>query len=147
MPPSHEGFGKRVLVVEDDPMMMELICTRLDLAGYQTFQARDGLDALDRLKDIALDAVVLDINMPRLDGFGVLKHMRALGHLARLPTMVLTARNQTTDVQEAIRLGARDFLTKPFDDQKLLARVARLTRPAPVREPSAPPPAVRKMVW
>jgi DNA-binding response OmpR family regulator len=146
MSPAHEGFGKRILIVEDDPMMMELITTRLTLAGYLTYQARDGLEALDRLKDLALDAVVLDINMPRLDGFGVLKHMRTLGHLAKLPTMVLTARNQTTDVQEAIRLGARDFLTKPFEDQKLLARVARLTRPAPA-QPATPPSATRRMVW
>ena len=134
-----EANKYKVLVVEDDPMMLELICTRLTLAGYQTLHARDGYEGLDRLRDAKPDAVLLDINMPRLDGFGVLRQMKTLGHLPRLPVMVLTARNQSSDVQEAVKLGARDFLTKPFDDQRLLARVSRLVRPAPARPAAAGP--------
>ena len=146
MPPSFDSNGYRILVVEDDPMMLELVCTRLSLAGYQTVHARDGYEALDRLRDTRPDAMVLDINMPRMDGFGVLREMKTLGH--RTPTMVLTARNQTADVQEAIKLGARDFLTKPFEDHKLLSRVARLVRPAPARPaPPSPPPSQARMIW
>lgn len=118
----------RVLIVEDDPLMLELIDTRLTLAGYRTFQARDGYQGLNALKDTAPHAMILDINMPKLDGFGVLRNMRNLGYLPRVPTMVLTARNQSTDVQQAISLGASDFLAKPFDDQRLLTRVARLIK-------------------
>ena len=147
MPTSLETGGHRILVVEDDPMMLELICTRLDLGGYQTVHARDGFEGLDRLRDHKPDAMVLDINMPRLDGFGVLRQMKSLGHLPRVPVMVLTARNQTNDVQEAIALGARDFLTKPFEDHKLLARVARLVRPAPVRPVMTDPRTPSRMVW
>ena len=147
MQASFEAHGHRILVVEDDPMMLELICTRLDLGGYQTVQARDGFEGLDRLRDFKPDAMVLDINMPRLDGFGVLRQMKSLGHLPRVPVMVLTARNQTTDVQEAIALGARDFLTKPFEDHKLLARVARLVRPAPARPAIADSRTPSRMVW
>jgi DNA-binding response OmpR family regulator len=132
----------RILVVDDDPMMLELICTRLTLAGFQTVHARDGYEGLDRLRDAKADALLLDINMPRLDGFGVLRQMKTLGHLPRMPVMVLTARNQTSDVQEAIQLGARDFLTKPFDDQRLLTRVARLVRPASAARPALPARAV-----
>lgn len=137
----------KILIVEDDPMMMELICTRLDLAGYQTLHGRDGYEGLDRLRDAKPDAMVLDINMPRLDGFGVLRQMKTLGHLPRVPVMVLTARNQTSDVQEALKLGARDFLTKPFDDQRLLARVARLVRPVVPARPAQGREPGSRMVW
>lgn len=146
MQPSFDANGPRILVVEDDPMMLELICTRLSLAGYRTAHARDGHEGLDRLRDQKFDAMILDINMPRLDGFGVLQQMKILGN--RTPTMVLTARNQTTDVQRAIQLGARDFLAKPFEDHKLLSRVARLVRAAPARQPSSPPAqAPSRIIW
>ena len=148
MQPSLETKGHRILVVEDDPMMLELICTRLTLAGYRTAHARDGHEGLDRLRDQKFDAMVLDINMPRLDGFGVLRQMKVIGN--RTPTMVLTARNQTADVQQAIQLGARDFLSKPFEDQRLLSRIARLTRPAPVRQQppqSRPPSQPSRIIW
>ena len=130
-------------------MMLELLDTRLVLAGYKTYQARDGFDGLNRIRDVSPDVALLDINMPRLDGFGVLRQMGALGYLPRIPTMVLTARNQSTDVQEAIRLGASDFLTKPFDDQRLLARVARLFRSIPGRNHHAHPrgAAAGASVW
>jgi two-component system OmpR family response regulator len=135
MQTSFDTNGYRILIVEDDPMMGELIRTRLDLAGYRTVLARDGYEGLDRLRDHKPDAMLLDINMPRLDGFGVLQHMKSVG--LKTPTMVLTARNQSSDVQEAIKLGARDFLTKPFEDHKLLSRVARLVRPSAPRAAGA----------
>ena len=142
-----ETSTRRILVVEDDPMMLELICTRLTLAGYQTVHGRDGYEGLDRLRDAKPDAMILDINMPRLEGFGVLRQMKTLGHLPRVPVMVLTARNQSSDVQEAIKLGARDFLTKPFDDQRLLARVSRLVRPVAPPRPTAAAERVSRMIW
>jgi two-component system OmpR family response regulator len=84
--------------------------------------------------------------MPRLDGFGLLRKMRLEG--ISTPTMVLTARNQPDDVKQAITLGARDFLAKPFKDDQLLQRVGRLLRKAPQRptkpepEPETPPPVM-----
>ena len=142
-----EAKARRILVVEDDPMMLELICTRLTLAGYQTMHGRDGYEGLDRLRDARPDAMLLDINMPRLDGFDVLRQMKALGHLPRVPVMMLTARNQTADVQAAIKLGARDFLTKPFDDRTLLARVARLVRTAAPVRPVPVPERTHRVIW
>ncbi len=142
---SHEVKQIRILVVEDDPMVLELITTRLSLAGFHTFNARDGYEGLARLKEVSPAAMVLDINMPRLDGFGVLKGMKALG--IGVPTLVLTARNQSSDVQEALKLGASDFLSKPFQDQQLLARVARLVRkPAARPEPPAPAPSAPSII-
>jgi two-component system OmpR family response regulator len=126
MPPLAEARGRRVLVVDDEPHLLELITTRLSIAGYDTSGARDGREALARLTDFRPQAMVLDINMPFIDGFEVLARMRSQGLNDRTPTMVLTARNNAADVATAIELGARDYLSKPFGDQQLLARVARL---------------------
>lgn len=128
MPALAEPPERRVLVVDDDPFALELILTRLTLAGYRTFTARDGKEAVERMADIRPEAMVLDINMPRLDGFGVLRHMAAAGQSQKIATMVLSARNQPQDVQTAISLGARDYLAKPFRDEQLLSRIARLLR-------------------
>ncbi|MBO9707615.1 MAG: response regulator [Caulobacter sp.] len=130
----------RILVVEDDPIILDLITTRLDLAGYDTYFARDGMEGLARLRELRPSAMVLDINMPRLDGFGLLTKMNADATLPRTPTMVLTARNQPDDVRKAIGLGARDFLSKPFKDEQLLQRVGRLVRRAPARPPEEQEP-------
>jgi two-component system OmpR family response regulator len=135
---SPDAQGRRILVVEDDPLVLELITTRLELANYQTFLARDGHEALLALARVRPAGMILDINMPRLDGFGVLRKMSRAGQLRRIPTLVLTARNQAEDVKTAIQLGARDFLSKPFQDKQLLSRVARLLRkPAAAPKPDA----------
>jgi DNA-binding response OmpR family regulator len=127
----------RILIVEDDPIILDLITTRLDIAGYDTYFARDGFEGLSRLHELRPSALVLDLNMPRLDGFGLLRKMRQEG--LHTPTMVLTARNQPDDVKQAISLGARDFLAKPFKDEQLLQRVGRLLRKAPARPVKAAP--------
>ena len=126
MPPLAEPRGRRVLVVDDEPHLLELITTRLEIAGYETQGARDGCEALARLADFRPQAMVLDINMPSIDGFEVLARMRAQRLTDRTPTMVLTARNNAADVAAAIELGAKDYLAKPFRDEQLLSRVARL---------------------
>lgn len=118
--------ARRVLVVDDDPHIVELIVTRLELAGFDTRTARNGADAIQRLADFRPEAMVLDINMPVLDGFGVLAHMKAHDLCAKTPTMVLTARNNAGDVAKAVQMGARDYLSKPFNDAQLVQRVGRL---------------------
>jgi two-component system OmpR family response regulator len=128
-----EARRRRVLVVDDEPYLVELIVTRLELAGFETRASRNGQDAINRLADFRPEAMVLDINMPVLDGFGVLAHMKAQGLSDKVPTMVLTARNSGEDVAKAIKLGAKDYLSKPFKDEALIARVGRLltrSRPA-----------------
>jgi len=126
---------QRMLVVEDDAMIRELIVTRLELAGYKTFTARDGYQALKRLAEIRASGMILDLNMPRLDGFEMLRYMSSTNIIGKIPTMVLTGRNDPEDIRTAIGLGARDFTTKPFADKHFLARVARLVRSPPA--PSA----------
>jgi DNA-binding response OmpR family regulator len=119
---------KLVLVAEDDESVRELLVTRLELAGYATATARDGVEALDVIGSLRPHAVILDIGLPGLDGFGVLKCLREDRSLRDIPVLVLTARNSSRDVGVAIGLGAKDYMSKPFDDQRLLTRVARLVR-------------------
>lgn len=118
----------RIFVADDDRAILELITTRLGLAGYQTSQARDGWEALEGIHASRPAAVVLDIGMPRLDGLGVLRHLRRTQTFASLPVMMVTARNTPMEVRSAMELGARDFLAKPFEDAQLLSRVARMLR-------------------
>ena len=127
MPWGSKGARPRVLIVEDDAMVLELITTRLELAGFQTFCARNGAEGLNRINELRPDGMVLDINLPVMDGFAVLSHLKSIGSFYP-PTLVLTARNKPEDVKAAIAMGARDFLSKPFKDDQLLARVGRLVR-------------------
>jgi len=117
-----------ILVAEDDTGVRELICTRLMVAGYDTHTARNGREAVQRAHTLKPDGIVLDINMPELDGFAVLQELAGERRLKNTPVLVLTARHAEEDVKRAISLGAKDFLTKPFNDGQLIARVARLLR-------------------
>lgn len=123
---------KRVLVVDDDRVLAELLTTRLMVLGCHVRTAHDGLAATASIKDFRPEAMVLDISMPMMDGFEVMARLGA-DKMRRLPTLVLTARHTGDDVRRAIALGARDFLAKPFEEAKLVARVGRLLGPATIR--------------
>ena len=132
----------RILVAEDDAGVRDVVRTRLEMAGYETHTARTGVEALKRVLELKPQGLVLDINMPELDGFGVLTALRARPELKFPATLMLTARHAPDDVRRAVALGAKDYLTKPFNEKQLLARVARLLRPpiAPaLPAPQAPP--------
>jgi DNA-binding response OmpR family regulator len=126
----------RIFVAEDDPQILELVVTRLDLAGFETRFARNGWQAFEAIKLSRPNAVILDINMPGMDGFGVLRSMRGNKALAATPVMMLTARGALDDVKRALDGGANDYLTKPFDDQELILRVHRLVRPPRIMTPA-----------
>ncbi|MDQ0464629.1 two-component system OmpR family response regulator [Caulobacter ginsengisoli] len=134
-----EARKQLIFVADDDRMILDLIVTRLQLAGYLTAHARSGYEAIHGIAEIRPAGVILDVNMPGLDGFSVLKQLKQTPQTASIPVMMLTARNAPDDVQKAIGLGARDFLAKPFSDTQLLSRVARLVRPVRPR-PVTPPP-------
>jgi DNA-binding response OmpR family regulator len=129
--PLHREGPRRILVVDDDVSILELVSTRLTLAGYLVVTARNGVEALSRLSERPYDGMVLDLNMPEIDGFGVLECMADLPDPAP-PTLVLTASHNSADVQHAVKLGARDYLSKPFEDRQLLMRVSRLFRTQPL---------------
>jgi DNA-binding response OmpR family regulator len=131
------SHSRRILVAEDDANVRELIRTRLAAEGYDTHTAHNGEEAVERIRTLRPNGVVLDINMPVMDGFAVLEVLGASGILKTTPVLVLTARHAADDVKRAVSLGAKDFLTKPFNDGQLLARVARLLR-APIAAPASP---------
>ena len=131
------GDRARIVVAEDNEGILDLLVTRLELAGYRTFVARDGFRALDTIYATKPQGVVLDIGMPMMDGYGVLASLRANAKFKPVPVLVLTALNGADEVSKAIALGAKDYMTKPFDDARLLARVARLVRPRNLGGPPA----------
>ena len=119
----------RILVADDDLGVRDLIRTRLEMAGYDVHTAKNGTEALGRVRELRPNGMVLDINMPLMDGFSVLQTLKKEFPDRRLPVLVLTARHAADDVRRAVGLGAKDYLTKPFNESQLLARVARLLRP------------------
>ena len=121
------GSKRRLLVAEDDRSVCDLIRAYLQMAGHEVMIARDGAEALEKARSVRPDAMVLDINLPQIDGFTVLERMAATPSL-RPPVLVLTARHAAADVRRAVSLGARDFLAKPFTEAQLVARVTRLLR-------------------
>jgi two-component system OmpR family response regulator len=130
-----------ILVAEDDAGIREVIITRLVQAGFDARGARTGLEVLSSIRAQRPQAMILDINMPELDGFGVLEAL-AKTQIGRIPTLVLSARHAADDVKRAVRLGAMDYLTKPFNHDQLLGRVGRLLR---IAQPG--PPATTAVVW
>lgn len=117
----------RVLVADDDPQMRRLVRTVLEREGVQVFEAADGLDAIDLLGQQQFDLIVLDLNMPRLDGMGVLEELGAQVSTSQIPVIVLTAVGDESEAK-ALDLGARDYLTKPVRPTALTARVRAVLR-------------------
>lgn len=116
----------RVLIVEDSPTLAEALGRVLAREGHACDLAVDGVMALDFLRRYRYDAIVLDLMLPRLDGFGVL---RALGREAgTAPVLVLSALDQVSDRVQALDAGADDYLVKPFELEEFLARLRALTR-------------------
>lgn len=116
----------RVLIVEDKVRMALLLQRAMQREGYLTLVANDGEAALDLLEQQHFNAVVMDIMLPKLDGFAVLERMRRWN--IRVPVIMLTARDTNRDIVHGLDLGADDYLTKPFDLTVLLARVRALVR-------------------
>ncbi len=120
--PAGPSKGQRVLVADDDPQMRRLIRGVLQREGYEVEEANDGLDTIDIVERGGVDLVVLDYDMPRLDGLGVLEELRAQVRTATVPVIMLTARNDEIE-EKALDLGAQDYLTKPVQTRSLVARV------------------------
>jgi two-component system OmpR family response regulator len=117
-----------VFICEDDEAVLDLLVTRLRIAGYHTVHERDGFNGFEMIRRLRPTACILDINMPRMTGFEVLKRMRSEPLTSHIPVLMLTARKGPDDIKMAIKLGATDYLCKPFSQDQLLARVARLVR-------------------
>jgi DNA-binding response OmpR family regulator len=116
----------RVLVVDDDDVIRQLICLNLELEGFEVYQAADGLDALDKVREVDPAVVTLDIMMPKLDGWDAAARLRSDPTTAHVRVVLLSARAQEADLKRGSRLGVDFYLTKPFDPDELVAVVRRL---------------------
>ena len=116
--------GAKVLLVDDEDMLRKVMKDLLEREGYNVVEARDGVEALDQIDRHGPDIVVLDLNLPGLDGYGVLSHLRSRPATADIPVVVLTARGDEENEVRVFEHGADDFLSKPFRARALSARLA-----------------------
>jgi two-component system, OmpR family, alkaline phosphatase synthesis response regulator PhoP len=117
---------KRVLIVEDNADLALGLRNNLEIEGYEVDVAADGPEGLRRARELAPDLVILDIMLPGIDGFRVLRTLREEKH--EMPVLVLTARGEESDKVRGLKLGSDDYMTKPFGLLELLARVEALLR-------------------
>jgi DNA-binding response OmpR family regulator len=116
----------RVLVVEDDDVIRQLITVNLELEGFEVVPAIDGVDALEKVGDAKPDVVTLDVMMPRLDGWATAERLRENPDTAGIKILLLSARAQEADLKRGERIGVDAYLTKPFDPDELIDVVRRL---------------------
>ncbi|MFW2351022.1 response regulator transcription factor [Qipengyuania sp.] len=120
----------KILIADDDDILLDLVRVRLESAGHTVVVAKDGQAALDMLDETSPDAVILDAMMPVLGGQEVLQKIRSNPELTSLPIMMLTARKGEDDVVAFLKSGANEYLPKPFMPQELLLRLDMMLRNA-----------------
>ncbi|HTP00644.1 MAG TPA: response regulator transcription factor [Anaerolineales bacterium] len=120
-------MSKRILIVDDEPRYLRLLEANLKTEGYSVVTASDGLQAIDAFSAQPVDLILLDIMMPRLDGFGTCQRIR---EFSNVPIIMLTAKGEEQDRVKGLDLGADDYLVKPFSATELLARVRAVLRRA-----------------
>ena len=118
--------GERLVLVEDEHNLAEVISDNLEIEGYDVEVVGDGATALERIQADPPALVLLDVMLPRLDGFSVCKHLRAQGN--EVPILFLTAKNESEDRIHGLELGGDDYLVKPFELRELILRVAAILR-------------------
>ncbi|ABD13080.1 response regulator [Frankia sp. CcI156] len=122
----------RVLVVDDDAVIRQLVVVNLELEGFEVHTAVDGVDCLEMVREIAPQVITLDIMMPRMNGWDVAARLREEPDTAAIKMIMLTARAQEADVKRGMRVGVDYYLTKPFDPDELIGVVQRLAAGQPV---------------
>ena len=119
-------MAKKIVLAEDEPQIARLVEFKLKKEGYQVTWKENGEEALEAIKAEEPDLVILDVMMPVMDGYEVLRRLKEDENLKSIPVIMLTARAQERDVVKGIDLGAEDYITKPFHPAELLARVKRI---------------------
>ena len=110
---------KRILVVDDSPPILELATTMLKLLGYEPVKASTGVEALKILSEEELDMALLDVMLPDMDGFKICAHIRSSDKFADMPVIMLSAKKTGEDVEKGLKVGANEYLTKPFKSAEL----------------------------
>lgn len=126
--------SRMILVVDDEPRMIRFIRMNLELEGYQVIEAKNGIQALEQVRQHLPDLVIMDVMMPEMDGFETLRMLR---EISTVPVILLTVKSDEEDRIRGLELGADDYITKPFSPRELNSRVNAVLRRA---EWPAPPP-------
>ena len=113
----------KVLVIDDDPVIVELLRVNFEIEGFEVISAGDGREGFERARSDRPDLVLSDIMMPRYDGLQLLTQLKADPATRGLPVILLSAKAQNAEVQQGLDLGADDYVTKPFDPLELIDRV------------------------
>lgn len=119
-------MGKKILIVDDEKDLVETMTLRLEAAGYEVLCAYDGQDGLEKARDIKPDLILLDVMMPKMDGYQVCRMLKFDEDYKNIPIIMLTARGQEQDRKTGIDVGTNDYITKPFDSKDLLARIQKI---------------------
>lgn len=116
-------MSKRILIVDDNQDTIHILSVILEQGGYLTFTAKDGIEALQKIQEEIPALVLLDIMMPRLDGFGVLEAMRADPAMSQIAVLVISAKVDRASKARSIELGAKDYIVKPINPDEILLKV------------------------
>ena len=119
-------MSRKMLTVDDSPSVRKLVKLTLKAKGYEVSSAGDGLEALDLLKQEVFDAIILDINMPRMNGLEFLSAIKADDQYASMPVIMLTTEGQDDDKDKAVALGATAYMVKPFKPTQLLMLLEKI---------------------
>ncbi|MGZ4964458.1 MAG: response regulator [Limisphaerales bacterium] len=119
-------MSRTILVVDDEPDAVELVAYNLKQAGYNVVTAKDGAEALEKVRSTAPDLIVLDVMLPEMDGFALCRVFKGAPITAGIPIIMLTAKAAEIDRVLGLELGADDYVTKPFSPRELLLRVKKL---------------------
>ena len=120
--------GEKILIVDDEVDLVETLSFRLEAAGYKALAAHDGLEGLNKARAEKPDLIILDVMMPKMDGYQVCRLLKFDQKLKTTPIIMLTARGQEQDKQTGNQVGADAYMTKPFDSKQLLTKVEELLK-------------------
>jgi len=118
-----EEENKKILVVDDEPDVLALLTLMLKSQGYNVISAVDGQEALEKARKEAPDLILLDVMLPKMDGYKVARMLKFDENFSHIPIILLTAKIQEKDKQTGLEMGANDYMTKPFDTALLLAKI------------------------
>ena len=119
---------KTILLVDDEPDLLESLSIRFKASGYNVLMAVDGLDALKKARTLSPDLIILDLMLPKMDGYKVARLLKFDNRYSHIPILILSARGQDLDKEMGKNAGADDYMVKPFDSTDLISRVERLLK-------------------
>ena len=119
-------MAKKILAVDDSKTMRDMVCFTLKAAGFEVLDAEDGKDALAKLKNVKVDAVITDLNMPNMNGFELIRSLRAMAEYKMSPILMLTTEGDDAKKQEGKNAGATGWVVKPFNPEKLVQVVKKV---------------------